>query len=128
MNAFLGLGRWFFALPLALIGLLHFMDTSAMADNVVPAYLPAKEVWVYLAGAALIAASVSLVLGKYDKLAATLLAAFLIILAILVHVPKAMSGGLAAQSALTSLLKDAIIAGGAMMYALHYAKDRSVIG
>ncbi len=128
MNAFLSLGRWLFAIPFAVFGLFHFMNAQAMADYVVPAYMPAKMIWVYLSGAGLIAATVSMLIGKYDKLATTLLAVFLLLLVVMVHLPGAMSGTEAAQASISMLLKDASLAGAAMMYALNYAKDRSVIG
>ncbi len=128
MNAFLSLGRWLFAIPFAIFGLFHFMNAQAMADYVVPAYMPAKAIWVYLSGAGLIAATVSMLIGKYDKLATTLLAVFLLLLVVMVHLPGAMAGGEGAQASTSMLLKDLALAGAAMMYALNYAKDRSVIG
>src|SRR5262245_20337222 len=123
MNAFLSLGRWIFALPFAVFGLFHFMNAGAMADYIVPAYLPAKAIFVYLSGAGLIAATVSMLIGKYDKLATTLLGIFLLLLVITVHLPGAMSGGEGAQSSMSMLLKDMALAGASMMYALNYAKD-----
>ena len=127
MNAFLSLGRWFFAIPFAIFGLFHFMNADGMA-GMVPDYMPAKTILVYLTGAGLIAATVSMAIGKYDKLATTLLAVFLLILVIMVHLPGAMAGGEGAQSSTSNLLKDLSLAGAAMMYAANYAKDRSVIG
>ncbi len=128
MNAFLSLGRWLFAIPFAIFGLFHFMNAQPMADYVVPAYMPAKVIWVYLSGAGLIAATVSMLIGKYDKLATTLLAVFLLLLVLMVHLPGAMAGTEASQNSVSMLLKDLSLAGAAMMYALNYAKDRSVIG
>ena len=90
MNAFLSLGRWFFAIPFAIFGLFHFLNTEAMADYVVPAYMPMKSVFVMLSGAGMVAAAVSMLIGRYDKLAATLLAAFLLLLVVLVHLPATM--------------------------------------
>jgi putative oxidoreductase len=127
MNAFLSLGRWLFAIPFSIFGLLHFMSAEQMAKFVVPSYMPAQEVWVFLSGAGLIAAAVSMVMGKYDKLAATLLAGMLLLLVIMVHLPAAMSGGIGAQIGMSNLLKDLSLSGGAMMYALHYAKDKSLV-
>jgi putative oxidoreductase len=128
MNAFLSLGRWLFALPFALFGLLHFMNAETMAEHVVPAYMPAKTIWVYLTGAGLIAAAVSMILGRYDKLGATLLAIFLISMGLMIDLPKIIAGGPGMQIALTTLLKDISLAGGALMYARHYAQDNSVLG
>ena len=128
MNAFLSLGRWIFALPFAIFGLFHFMNANAMADFVVPAYMPAKTVFVYLSGLGLIAATVSMLIGKYDKLASILLAVFLLLLVVMVHLPGAMSGGEGSQASMSMLLKDLALAGAAMMYAQNYAKDRAVVG
>jgi putative oxidoreductase len=128
MNTFLSLGRWIFPLPFAIFGLFHFMDSQVMADLVVPTYLPAKTVWVYIAGAGLIAASVSMILGKYDKLAATLLACFLLLIIFTVHAPNAAGHTLSSQTSLSSLLKDLALAGAAMLYAAHLAKDPAIIG
>jgi len=128
MNAFLSLGRWVFALPFAIFGLFHFLNADAMANYVVPAYMPAKAIWVYLSGAGLIAATVSMLIGKYDKLATTLLGFFLLLLVLIVHLPGAMAGGEGAQASMSMLLKDLALAGASMMYALNYAKDKAVIG
>jgi uncharacterized membrane protein len=124
MNAFLSLGRWLFALPFAIFGLFHFLNNEAMA-NMVPNYLPAKEIWVYLSGVLLIAASVCMVIGKYDKLATVLLVFFLLAMVGMMHLPSAMANN---PSSLAMLLKDLSLAGAAMMYAQNYARDRSVIG
>ncbi|MEI6410130.1 MAG: DoxX family membrane protein [Bacteroidota bacterium] len=128
MNAFLSLGRWVFAIPFAIFGLFHLMNAEAFAEYLVPSYMPVKIVWVYLSGVGLIAASVSMLLGKYDKLAATLLAVFLLLIVFLLHVPATISGGQGAQTAMSMLLKDLSLAGASMMYALSQSKDRSIIG
>jgi putative oxidoreductase len=120
MNAFLSLGRWLFPIPFAVFGLIHVMDTSQMADRI-PTYLPVPIFWVYLAGAGLVAAATAMLLGKYDKLAATLLAVELLLFVLLLHLPKLVGGD---SSALAVMLKDLSLSGAAMLYAQHYAKDR----
>lgn len=80
---------------------------------------------VYITGAGLIAASVSMVIGKFDKLASTLLAVFLLLMVFMMHMPGAMANN---PSAMSMLLKDLSLAGAAMMFAHHYASDKSVIG
>lgn len=127
MNAFLSLGRWILPVPFAVFGLFHLMNAQAMT-GIVPAYMPAPIAWVYLTGVALIAGAVSMYIGKYDKLAATLIAAFMVILVLTVHLPGAMSGTEMSQMSMSMLLKDIGLAGGAMLFAQYVAKDRSVIG
>jgi len=124
MNAFLSLGRWLFAIPFAIFGLLHFMNGSQMVD-MIPTYLPVPYLWLFLAGAGLVSASVAMLLGKYDKLAATLLGVELILFVLLLHLPAIMRGE---QMAMSVLLKDLTLAGAALLYAQYVAKDRAVIG
>ena len=128
MNTFLSLGRWIFPIPFLAFGLMHFANAQVMADYVVPAYMPAKAVWVYLSGAGLVAAAVSIYIGKYDKLATVLLSVVLLLFALMVHLPGVLAGGDAATSAMPGLLKDLGLAGASMLYAQHLAKDRSVVG
>jgi uncharacterized membrane protein YphA (DoxX/SURF4 family) len=94
-----------------------------MAQMVVPSYLPVKVFWVYLTGIGLIAAAISMLLGKLDKLATILLAIFLLLMVFMLHIPNATAGGEATRLAIGALLKDISLAGGAMMYAKHYAQD-----
>lgn len=128
MNAFLSLGRWIFPIPFAIFGLMHFMNAQMMADYVVPAYMPAKALWVYLSGAGLIGAAVSMYIGRYDRLGTALLAVMLLLIVLMVHLPGAMAGGEGAQTSMSMLLKDLGLMAGAMIYAQNLAKDRSVIG
>lgn len=125
MNAFLSLGRWLFAIPFAVLGLINFLSTSTMVETFVPNYMPAPNVWVYLGGIGLVAASISMLLGKYDKLATALLAIYLLLMVVMVHLPGAMAGSISAQFL---LFKDLALAGAAMMYAQHLSRDRSIIG
>lgn len=127
MNAFLSLGRWLFALPFLVFGLLHLLNGGAMT-GMIPNWLPGGVFWVYFSGVALVAAAVSMLIGRYDKLGTVLLAVFLLLMVFTIHVPTAMAGGEGAQMAMGNLLKDLSLAGASMMYALHLSKDRSVIG
>ncbi len=118
MNAFIGLGKYLFALPMAVFGCLHFIHADAMS-GMAPF---GGAIMVYLVGACLILFAVSVFLGKYDKLAAVLLSILMIVFILLIHRSSAMAGDMG------SFLKDLAIAGGALMYAGGFAKDSSVIG
>jgi len=120
MNAILSLGKYLFAIPFAVFGVFHFMNADAMAGMAF-----GQSILVYITGAALIAAAVSILIGKFDKLATVLLALMLILFIVLIHMGGAMEGD---QGATASLLKDLALAGGALMYAKNEAKDNSVIG
>lgn len=127
MNAFLSLGRWLFAIPFAVFGMFQFLKSPEMVQQV-PNYMPLPLFWVYLNGVAMIAAAICIIVGRYDKLATALLAIFLLIMIALIAVPRSISGGEGATLALMSMLKDIALAGAAMLYAQHFAKDPAVIG
>lgn len=120
MNAILSIGKYLYAIPFAVFGVFHFMNAQGMAGMAF-----GSTFLVYLTGVALIAATVSMLIGKLDKLAGTLLALFLLLTALLVHLPGAMDGQ---QASMSSLLKDLALAGAAMMYARSVSKDPAVIG
>ncbi len=105
--------KYLFALPFAVFGILHFMNGPAMAESfAIP--LPGNIFWVYLTGAALVAAAVSIIIGKQTRLALLLLALMLVIFVVALHIPSLVSGD---QDAMSSLLKDAALAGAALLYA-----------
>lgn len=120
MNAITNLGKYLFSLPLLVFGAFHFMGLDAMAS-----WAPGGKIGVIISGLGLIAASVSMLIGKYDKLAAMLLALMLILFVVLIHSKGAMAGD---QMATSGLLKDVMLAGAALMYAKTMARDNSVVG
>lgn len=126
MNAVLNLGKYIFAIPFAVFGVMHLMNADAMA-GMSPF---GGAIVVYITDVALIAAAVSIIIGKMDKLATTLLALFLILTTLLVHA-KGLSNAadeMASAASMGNLLKDLALAGAAMLYASHAAKDNAVIG
>lgn len=120
MNVILSLGKYLFAIPFAVFGVFHFMNADAMSGMAF-----GQSILVYITGAALIAATISMLIGKMDKLATFLLGIMLLVFVFAVHLQGAMGGD---QMAMTSLLKDLMLAGGAFIYAGHVAKDNAVIG
>lgn len=126
LNNVLNLGKWFFILPFGVFGVLHIMNANAMAD-MVPAYFSGGSLWVYLTGIAQIAFAASALVGKYDKLAAVLCALMLLIFVLTLHLPG-LSNLQMSKMAMTNMLKDLGLIGGAMMYATRFASDNSVIG
>ena len=117
MNGVLNLGKYLYAIPFAIFGVFHFAGAESMA-----AMAPGGVVMVYFTGLALLASAVSMLIGKYDKLATTLLGVMLILFAAILHSGSAMAGDA------TNFLKDIALAGAAWMYAANLAKDNSIIG
>ncbi len=110
------LGKILFAVPFGIFGIMHFMNAGAMS-GMVP--LPPQIVWVYITGAALIAACVSILINKKAKLATLLLGIMLLIFALSIHLAAVVGGD---QMAMGSLLKDVALAGAAFLYSGN-AKD-----
>lgn len=120
MNAILNAGKYLYAVPFAVFGIFHFMNANDMAGMAF-----GSSILVYLTGACLIAATVSILIGKYDKLATVLLSVFLLLTAFLVH-----AAGISEDNpqGVSNMLKDLMLAGASMMYAKNLAKDPAVIG
>jgi putative oxidoreductase len=118
MNAILGLGKYLFAVPFAVFGILHFMAADAMAPMAF-----GNSILVYITGICLIAATISILIGKYDKLATALLGLMLILFIALIHIKGASASG-----DWSAVLKDLALAGAAWMYSASLSKDKSVIG
>ena len=115
------IGKYLFLVPFAGFGLHHFMTASQMV-SMVP--FSGGIFWVYFTGLCMLAFVVSALIGKYDKLAAVLLAVYLFIMIAFIHIP-AMSEN---QMTVINLLKDIGLAGGALMYAGSLSRDNSIIG
>ena len=69
MQTVINLGKYLFAIPLFIFGLMHLMSADQMA-----AMAPGGAFMVYFTGLCLLAGSVSVIIGKYDKLASVLIA------------------------------------------------------
>jgi uncharacterized membrane protein len=126
LNSVLNLGKWVFILPFTVFGIMHILNAQEMA-GLVPAFLSGGAFWIYLTGFAQLAFAVSVLIGKYDKLAAVLCALMLLIFVLTLHLPG-LSNLQMSKMAMNNLLKDLGLIGGAMMYASRFAKDNALIG
>jgi putative oxidoreductase len=112
------IGTIIYALVIGFFGVNHFLHGTGF-QNTVPSFIPGGLFWVYLTGAALIAAAISFLIGKYTRLAGILLALFLIIIVLTVHLPALINsqGSTAVSLPLINLVKDSGLAAGALMIA-----------
>lgn len=118
MQSLINLGKYLFALPLLVFGLMHYMSADQMAGMA-----PGGAIMVYFTGTCLLAGSISIMIGKYDKLASILMA-LLLLLFLIPHVQGMMSAtdeGTKAMQ-LINILKNISMAGGALVCAT-LAKD-----
>lgn len=125
MSGFLGLGKYLFIVPMLVFGVIHLKQAKEMST--LPPF--GGQIMVYITGIALLAASISLVIGKWDKLACVLLSILLLSFAVTIHLPAMLNAQdeMAKAASLSNFVKDIGLAGGALM-AARLAKDHSVIG
>lgn len=103
-----------YALTIGIFGINHFRFGKGMG-GMVPTWFPGDAtIWVYLAGAGLILAAISIIINKYTKLACYLLAAMLLIFVLTMHLPSLLNGN---ETAITGVLKDTAMAMAALMIA-----------
>jgi len=112
------IGRILFAIPFGILGLNHFFMKSFYI-GIVSSFIPGGGFMVIITGLALIAASISIIAGKFVQISCLLLALLLLIFICTIHIP-----GLFDQAnsviALIELLKDTALMGGALMIASIY--------
>jgi uncharacterized membrane protein len=117
-NTIYRVGVVLYALVIGFFGINHFLNGTGF-QNTIPSFLPYHIFWVYLTGAALIAASVSFLIGKYTRAAGIFLAIFLLIIVFTIHLPAVIhsEGSPIVSISLTNLVKDTGLAGAALMIA-----------
>ncbi|MEC3874180.1 hypothetical protein [Chryseobacterium salviniae] len=82
---------------------------------------------------------VSALIGKYDKLAYSLMALYVILMAVLVHLPRAMGHELGTENMTSDLMREKelemvnffrniMVTGALLAFAKFVAKDKRVIG
>lgn len=74
-------GRYLFILPFVVLGVIHFVDPKLVIHQI-PDLFPYKIIWVYVTGAALLAAAIAVLLNRQGKKALLLLAALMFLFAV----------------------------------------------
>jgi uncharacterized membrane protein len=112
MKSFISnMGRIIYAVPFIVFGLGHFMNAKMMA-GMVP--VPGGIIWVYVTGACLLSAGVSIIIQKKASLACLLLGILLLIFVFSIHLPNALSHDSALKMVgYANTLKDLGLAGAA---------------
>lgn len=141
LDAVLALGKWIFPLSFLMYVGLH-LGKPDVGAAFVPDYLPFPYFWNYLTLVCIVAFITSAVMGKYDKLAYSLMAVYVLLMAVLVHVPRAMGyelGGtditamtntIAREKELEMLnvFRNIMVSSALMGFARFVAKDNRIIG
>lgn len=123
MDKILNLGRWIFPLSFLMYVGLHFGQADVGADFV-PDFLPFPYFWNYFTGVCILAFIVSAIIGKYDKLAYTLMALYVLLMAIFVHIPRAGESELE----MINVFRNIMVTGALLGFAKHVARDQRSVG
>jgi uncharacterized membrane protein YphA (DoxX/SURF4 family) len=112
------LGRFVFAVPFAVSGVMHLVNGSQMAA-MVP--LPGGVFWVYFTGVALLAGSAGIATQILGKWAALGIALLMVTFIGGVHIPL-LSNPQMAGFATAGIIKDTALAGAALSWAGFFAR------
>ncbi|TSD67755.1 hypothetical protein FFF34_010315 [Inquilinus sp. KBS0705] len=115
-------GRWIFPLSFLLYVGLHF----AMADmgaSFLPSWFLFPLFWNYFTGVCILLFIVSCLIGKYDKLAALLMAFYVLLTIFLIHIPRAADS----KNDMLNIFRNIMVIGGLLLYANYAAKDKRIV-
>lgn len=138
MDKILNAGRYVFPLSFLLYVGLH-LGKPDVGASFVPGFLPFPYFWNYFTLVCILLFIVSALSGKYDKLAYSLMALYVILMALLVHLPRAMGNGLGIETMtgnmdrekeleMVNFFRNIMVTGALMAFAKFVAKDKRVTG
>src|SRR6056297_2947054 len=125
MNKLTMIGRFLFALPFAFMGVNHFIMIDFYA-GMLTSFIPWGGFTVILVGIILLATSLSIILRKFVKFFALVLAGLLFMFIITIHIPHMLNPGEFNEAyVLFSMMKDIALMGGSLMIAGSYRPKKS---
>ncbi len=138
MDKILNSGRYIFPLSFLLYVGLH-LGKPDVGAAFVPDYLSFPYFWNYFTLVCILLFIVSAVIARFDKLAYCLMALYVIFMAFLVHLPRAMGHELDATAMTANLdrekklemvnfFRNIMVTGALLAFAKFVSKDKRVIG
>ena len=138
MDKILNSGRYIFPLSFLLYVGLH-LGKPDVGASFVPNYIPFPYFWNYFTLVCILLLIMSAVIGKYDKLAYCLMALYVIQMAFLVHLQRAMGQELdtTAMTAnidrekeleMVNFFRNIMVTGALFAFAKFVARDKRVVG
>ncbi|SOD89195.1 hypothetical protein [Spirosoma fluviale] len=138
MDKILHSGKYIFPLSFLLYVGLH-LGKPDVGASFVPDYIPFPYFWNYFTLVCILLFIVSAVIGKYDKLAYSAMALYTLLMAVLVHLPRAMGHELGTETMTADLAREqelemvnffrnVMVTGALLAFAKFVAKDKRVIG
>lgn len=138
MDKILNIGRYLFPLSFLLYVGLH-LGKPDVGASFVPDYIAFPYFWNYFTLICILLFIISAVICKYDKLAYVLMAVYVILMAVLVHLPRAMGHEIGTENMTANLdrekelemvnfFRNIMVTGALMAFAKFVAKDKRVTG
>ncbi len=137
MDKLLNAGRYIFPLSFLLYVGLHLGKPNVGAAFV-PDYLPFPYFFNYFTLVCILLFITSAVIGKYDKLAYCLMAIYVILMALLVHLPRAMGHEISISMTanmdrekeleMVNFFRNIMVTGALLGFAKFVAKDTRLVG
>lgn len=137
MDKILNLGKYIFPLSFLLYVGLH-LGKPEVGASFVPDYIPFRFFWNYFTLVCILLFIISAIIGKYDKLAYSLMALYVILMAVLVHLPRAMGNESGTENMTADLMKEKelemvnffrniMVTGALLAFARFVARDKRII-
>jgi hypothetical protein len=135
MDKLLSSGRYIFPLSFLLYVGLH-LGKPDVGAAFVPDYIPFPYFWNYFTLVCIVLFISAAVIGKYDKLAYSLMALYVILMAMLVHLPRAMGYELSTETMMSTeqaremelemvnFFRNIMVTGALLAFAKYVAKDK----
>jgi len=123
MNKIISLGKWLFPLSFLFYVGLHF-GLPEVGAAMIPKFIPFPLFWNYLTGVLILAFIISCLVGKLDKLAAVLMAFYVLLMIFLIHVPRAAES----ENDMLNIFRNLMVIGALLVYAQFSANDKTVVG
>ena len=117
------IARVLFGLPFAIFGIMHLFNADKMTAYVP---IPGGAFWIYVTGAALLAAGISVISGKLVIAACYGLALLMFVFIVTEHIPGLMDPA-RMQMAMGGLLKDMSLMGASLLLAGIYHNENKTI-
>lgn len=138
MDKILSWGRYIFPLSFLLYVGLH-LGKPEVGASFVPNFIPFPYFWNYFTLVCIVAFIISAVSGKYDKLAYVCMTVYVLLMAMLVHLPRAMGSDIDPAGMMLSaerekelemvnVFRNIMVAGALMAFARWVAKDKRIVG
>ncbi|MEO5891925.1 MAG: hypothetical protein ABIQ31_16880 [Ferruginibacter sp.] len=138
MDKLLNIGKYLFPLSFLLYIGLH-LGKPEVGAAFVPDYLPFPLFWNYFTAVCILLFITSALIGKYDKLAYTLMALYTILMAVMVHIPRAMGHELGTETMMAGIdrekelemvnvFRNIMVTGALLGFARYIARDKRIVG